>query len=172
MAIYALGDLVPDVHPDAYVHPDATVIGSVSLGAHSSVWPGAVIRGDDAAITVGARTSIQDGSVIHTTREFPTVVGDVCVIGHIVHLEGCVIQDHALVGNGSVVLHGAVVESHALVGSNAVVPNGMVVPTGAMALGVPAKLREGTVGVGAFDEAAASYAARAELYRTELRRLD
>ena len=172
MAIYALGDLVPDVHPDAYVHPDATVIGSVSLGANSSVWPGAVIRGDDAPITIGARTSIQDGSVIHTTREFPTVVGDVCVIGHIVHLEGCVIQDHALVGNGSVVLHGAVVESHALVGSNAVVPNGMVVPTGAMALGVPAKLREGTVGVGEFDEAAASYAARAERHRAELRRLD
>jgi carbonic anhydrase/acetyltransferase-like protein (isoleucine patch superfamily) len=172
MAIYALGDLVPDVHPDAYVHPDATVIGSVTLGAHASVWPGAVIRGDDAPITVGARTSIQDGSVIHTTREFPTQVGEVCVIGHIVHLEGCIIQDHALVGNGSVVLHGAVVESHALVGSNAVVPNGMVVPTGAMALGVPAKLREGTVGVGDFDEAAASYAARADTYRRELRRLD
>ena len=172
MAIYALGTLVPDVHPDAYVHPDATVIGSVTLGAHASVWPGAVIRGDDAPITIGDRTSIQDGSVIHTTRAFPTEVGDVCVIGHIVHLEGCVIHDHALVGNGSVVLHGAVVESHALVGSNAVVPNGMVVPTGAMALGVPAKLREGTVGVGEFDEAAASYAARAELYRRELRRLD
>lgn len=172
MAIYALGDLVPDVHPDAYVHPDASVIGAVTLGAESSVWPGAVVRGDDAPITIGARTSIQDGTVIHTTQEFPTQVGDVCVIGHIVHLEGCVIEDHALVGNGSVVLHGAVVQSHSLVGSNAVVPNGMVVPTGSMALGVPAKLREGTVGIGEFDRAAASYAERAKVYRNDLRRLD
>ncbi len=172
MAIYALGDLVPDIHPDAYVHPDATVIGAVTIGAESSVWPRAVIRADDGPITIGSRSSIQDGSVLHTTGEFPTRVGDGCVIGHIVHLEGCIIDDHALVGNGSVVLHGAVVQSHALVGSNAVVPNGMVVPTGAMALGVPAKLREGTVSVGEFERPAASYVERAKVYRDQQRRLD
>src|SRR5476649_418184 len=74
MAIYALGDRVPEIHPDAFVHPDATVIGSVVIGAESSVWPRAVLRGDYGSITVGARTSIQDGSVIHTIRDYPTTI--------------------------------------------------------------------------------------------------
>ena len=145
MPIYALGDQVPDIHPTAYVHPDAVIIGSVTIGAEASIWPGAVLRGDDGEILIGARTSIQDGSVLHTTLFQPTTVGDECVIGHIVHLEGCTIEDGALVGNGSVVLHNAVVRSGALVGANAVVPNGMEVPSGAMALGVPAKIRENAV---------------------------
>src|SRR5664279_4852951 len=86
VAIYALGDQVPEIHPDAFVHPDATVIGSVVIGAESSVWPRAVLRGDYGLITVGARTSIQDGSVIHTTQSHPTSIGDDCVIGHLVHM--------------------------------------------------------------------------------------
>ena len=106
------------------------VIGSVTIGAESTIWPGAVLRGDDGEIFVGARTSIQDGTVLHTTALLPTTVGDGCVIGHMVHLEGCTIEDGALVGNGSVVLHGAIVRTGGLVGSNAVVPNGMEVPAG------------------------------------------
>lgn len=172
MPIYALGSKTPSIHPTAYVHPDAVVIGDVTLGEESSVWPGAVLRGDDGAISIGARTSIQDGSVLHCTGFHDTVVGSDCVVGHMVHMEGCTIEDHALVGNGSVVLHEAVVQSHALVGSNAVVPNTMVVPTGAMALGVPAKLRENTVTEGQFELFVAVYVERGRQYRTELRRLD
>lgn len=171
MPIYALGDQVPRIDPAAYVHPDAVVIGSVTIGAESTVWPGAVLRGDDGEIHIGARTSIQDGSVVHTTPMHATVVGDACVIGHIAHLEGCTIHDGSLVGSGSVVLHRAVVESCALVGANAVVPNGMVVPSGAMALGVPAKLREGVVTPEMIELGMLSYVARGHRYRSELRRL-
>ena len=109
MPIYRLGDLVPDIHPEAYVHPDAVVIGDVVLGSESTVWPGAVLRGDFGRIVVGARSSVQDGTVIHAGPRFPTVVGDGCVIGHLAHLEGCTLEDGSLVGSGSVVLHFAVV---------------------------------------------------------------
>src|SRR5882724_4094526 len=115
MAIYALGDLEPQVDPDAWVHPDATVIGRVSLGPGTTVWPGAVLRGDYGVITVGARTSVQDGAVLHTTARIPTVVGDDVVIGHLAHLESCTVHDAALIGTGSIVLHEAVIETGALV---------------------------------------------------------
>jgi carbonic anhydrase/acetyltransferase-like protein (isoleucine patch superfamily) len=170
--IYALGDQVPTIDESAYVHPDAVIIGNVVLGPQSSVWPCAVLRGDDGEIRIGARTSVQDGSVLHCTPELPTVVGDDCVIGHMVHLEGCTIEDRALVGNGAVVLHQAIIRTGALVGSNAVVPGGMDVPTGAMALGVPAKIREGAVRPGMIADPAMSYVQRAERYARDLRRID
>lgn len=172
MALYALGDLEPEIHPSAFVHPDAVVIGRVSIGAESSVWPGAVLRGDSGEISVGARTSIQDGTVVHTTEHSPTRVGDECVIGHLVHLEGCTIEDLSLVGSGSTVLIGAVVHTKALVGAAALVPGGMDVPSLSMALGVPARIRPDSVrpeemiipGV-------KEYVFRAGRYREELRRL-
>jgi carbonic anhydrase/acetyltransferase-like protein (isoleucine patch superfamily) len=126
--LYALGDAEPDIHPDAYVHPDAVVIGSVFIGAESSVWPTAVLRGDDGEIHIGRRTSIQDGSIIHTTPFHFTTVGDECTVGHKVHLEGCRIEDKALVGSGSIVLHNAVVGREAIVGAGAFVGNNKVVP--------------------------------------------
>src|ERR1700731_3924471 len=143
MAIYQLGDLVPAIDPQAYVHPEAVVIGDVAIGPESSVWPHAVLRGDYGSITVGARSSIQDGSVVHAGPGFPTVVGDGCVIGHLAHLEGCILEDDTLVGSGSVVLHHAVIGTGATVGANAVVPNRMVVPPHALAIGVPATIRPG-----------------------------
>ncbi|MFI5048078.1 MAG: gamma carbonic anhydrase family protein [Acidimicrobiia bacterium] len=172
MPLYALGDVAPVVHPDAYVHPDATVIGDVTIGAGSTVWPQAVLRGDYGRIVIGDRTSVQDGSVIHATTELATVVGDDCVIGHLVHLECCTIHDGALVGTGSIVLHRAVVESYALVGAGAVVPNDMKVPSYAMALGVPAKLREQSVNAEEISRIAAEYVRNGNRYRLELRRVD
>ena len=172
MAVYALGDRVPDIHPDAYVHPDATVIGDVRIGAGSTVWPGAVLRGDYGTIVVGERTSIQDGTVIHATHELATVIGDGCVIGHIVHLEGCTIHDGSLVGSGSVVLHRVEVGPASLVGANAVVSNNTIVPPGAMALGVPAVIKEGKVKEGSFEMAAALYESNGKRYKTDLRRID
>jgi carbonic anhydrase/acetyltransferase-like protein (isoleucine patch superfamily) len=173
MALYALGDQVPDIHPDAYVHPDAVVIGSVTIGAGSSVWPSAVLRGDDGLIVVGARTSIQDGTVVHTTPFTPTTVGDDCVIGHNVHLEGCTIEDGALVGSGSVVLHKAIVRTEALVGAGALVTNGTEVPSRAMALGVPAVIKEDRVDPELMIQLGAkSYVDRAVRYREQMRRLD
>jgi carbonic anhydrase/acetyltransferase-like protein (isoleucine patch superfamily) len=171
MAIYALADRVPSIDPSAYVHPDAVVIGEVRIGASSSVWPGAVLRGDDGHIVVGARTSIQDGSVLHTTAELPTVVGDDCVIGHLVHLEGCTVDAGALVGNGAVVLHAARIRTGAVVGSGAVVTGGTEVPEGALAVGIPARIREGAADPSLITRARDSYVRRAARYRDELRRV-
>lgn len=171
MPVYALGDAEPRIHPTAYVHPDAVVIGQVEIGAESTIWPAAVLRGDDGRILIGEATSIQDGTIIHTTAFQPTTVGNRCVVGHNVHLEGCIVEDGSLVGSGSVVLHGAIIRTGALVGANALVPNGMEIPTGAMALGVPARLREGTVTPGQFEEAVVSYVERGRRFRTELRRI-
>lgn len=172
MAIYALGDMVPRIDPTAYVHPDAVIIGDVVIGAESSVWPGAVLRGDEGGITVGDRTSVQDGTVVHTTPMSPTRIGSDCVVGHMVHLEGCVIHDGSLVGSGSVVLHNAQVRSGSIVGANAVVPNGMEVPSGAMALGVPAKIRPDSVDPIQISMGVEHYVARGKRYREELRRID
>jgi carbonic anhydrase/acetyltransferase-like protein (isoleucine patch superfamily) len=170
--VYALGDRVPVIDPTAFVHPDAIVIGDVTIGPESSVWPAAVLRGDHGAIRVGARTSVQDGTVVHCTSTLDTVVGDRCVIGHRVHLEGCTIEDDCLVGSGSVVLHRVVVRSGALVGAQALVPNGMEVPSRAMALGVPARIRQDAVAEGAFDDAVQIYAHNAHWYAADLRRVD
>jgi carbonic anhydrase/acetyltransferase-like protein (isoleucine patch superfamily) len=170
MAIYALGDSVPDIHPDAFVHPEATVIGNVTIGAESTIWPQAVLRGDYGVIRIGARTSIQDGTVVHCTQQHPTVVGDDCVVGHLAHLECCTVEDAALVGTNSVVLHRAIVRSGALVGASALVPNDMEVPAGAMALGVPAKLRLDAVDPGMIPMLAKGYVANGRRYRDELRR--
>ena len=172
MAIYALGDQVPEIHPDAYVHPDAIVIGSVFIGAESSVWPTAVLRGDDGEIRIGRRSSIQDGSIVHTHPFHFTTVGDECTIGHKVHLEGCRIEDKALVGTGSIVLHNAVVGREAIVGAGAFVGNNKVVPPLAMALGIPATIKEGAVEPGHFDLGMQSYVDRAKRYRAHLRRID
>jgi carbonic anhydrase/acetyltransferase-like protein (isoleucine patch superfamily) len=172
MAVYALGELTPTVHPDAFVHPDAVVIGQVTLGAEASVWPGAVLRGDYGSITVGPRTSVQDGAVIHATSRLATIIGADCVVGHLAHLEGCVVEDGALVGSGSIVLHEALVRSGALVGAGAVVPGGMEVPGGAMALGVPAKIRPDAVPPDSFASNVALYVDNGRRYRSDLRRLD
>jgi len=172
VALYALRDQVPQIHPDAFVHPDATVIGSVTVGAEATIWPGAVVRGDYGSITIGARTSIQDGAVVHATRELPTTIGADCVVGHLAHLEGCVVEDGSLIGSGSVVLHGAIVRSGALVGAGAVVANALEVPARAMALGVPARIKPDAVVPGAFPGSVAGYVANGHRYRAELRRLD
>ena len=171
MPIYALGDLVPAIHPDAFVHPDAVIIGDVRLGAYSSIWPGAVLRGDEGHISIGERTSIQDNGVLHTTAAWPTVVGADCVVGHMVHLEGCIIENGCLIGNGSIVLHRAVVRSGAIVAANAVVLNDTEVPGGALAVGTPATIKSDRARQADIDDGVASYLARAQRYKRELRRL-
>ena len=171
MAIYALGDLVPSIDPEAYIHPEAVVIGQVSVGAGTSVWPGAVLRGDYGKIAIGEQTSVQDGAVIHATEDLPTLIGNECVIGHIAHLEGCVVEDQCLIGSGSVVLHRVIVRRGALVGAGAVVSPGTEVPSRAMALGVPAKIRLDAVAEGAVKDAVRRYVENGARYARELRRI-
>jgi carbonic anhydrase/acetyltransferase-like protein (isoleucine patch superfamily) len=172
MTVYALGDREPDIHETAYVHPDAVVIGAVTLAAGVSVWPGAVLRGDYGTISVGENTNIQDGTVVHCTPIHPTVIGAGCVVGHNAHVEGAIIEDSCLIASGSVVLNGATVGRGAVVGAGAVVPFDAVIPERAMALGVPARVREGhVVAEGHVERNVAMYRANADYYRDALREI-
>jgi carbonic anhydrase/acetyltransferase-like protein (isoleucine patch superfamily) len=171
LPIYALGDWEPEIDPSAFVHPDAVVIGRVTLGADASVWPAAVLRGDHGVIEVGGRTSVQDGTVVHTTHDWPTIIGAECVVGHNAHLEGCVVGDRCLIGSGSVTLNRAHVGEGALIGASALIPEGFKVPPGSMAVGVPARIRELTWPDGWIDRAVQAYVESARRYRTDLRRI-
>lgn len=171
MPIYALGDLTPTIHPSAFVHPEAVIIGNVQVGAGSSVWPCAVLRGDYGRITIGQDTSVQDGAVLHATEQLPTVVGDQVVIGHLAHLEGCEVRDRSLIGVGCAVLHRAVVSTGATVGAGAVVTNDMVVPENALAVGVPAKIKQDRSHPEMIALSAQVYVNNTERYNRELRRL-
>src|SRR5579859_373350 len=139
--IYALGEYEPEIHPTAFVHPEAIVIGRVTIGPEASVWPCAVLRGDHGRIEIGARTSVQDGTVVHCTREWPTLIGADCVVGHNTHLEGCVVEDGCLIGSGSVTLNRVVVGAGSIVAAAALVPEGFIVPPGSLVAGVPATIK-------------------------------
>ncbi len=130
VSIYALDDDEPEIDELAYVAPDAVVIGRVKIGPEASVWPGAVLRGDHGYITVGARTSVQDGTIVHCTAQWPTIIGDDCVVGHNAHLEGCVVEPGCLIGSGSVTLNRVVIGRGSIVAAGAVVPEGFNVPPG------------------------------------------
>lgn len=171
MPIYELEGVAPRIDPEAFVHPEAVVIGDVTIGAESSVWPGAVLRGDYGTITIGARSSIQDGTVVHAGPGFPTTVGDDCVVGHLTHLEGCTLEDGSLAGSGSVVLHWATIGPGATVAANAVVPNHTLVPPGALAVGVPVKILEGRSDAAMIRFSSQEYVANAARYRASLRRI-
>ncbi len=170
--IYALGKQVPQIATDAFVHPEAVIIGSVTIGAGSSVWPCAVLRGDEGEIRIGEQTSVQDGSVLHTTPDDPTVVGDRCVVGHIVHLEACTIEDDVLVGNGSIVLHRVIARSWSIIAANSVVLNDTEIPSGAIAAGSPAAIKLDRAKRDIIESGVAAYVERAQRFRSELRRLD
>jgi len=172
MPIYALGEYQQQIHPDAWIMHEAVVIGRVTVGAKATIWSGAVLRADDNDIVIGEETSVQDNAVLHVTEEFPTVVGRRCTIGHLAHLEGCTIEDEALVGTGSIVLHEAVVGARALVGAGAVVPGQMRVPPGSMALGTPAKIREGVDTDPLILPGVETYIRRGQTFREQLRRID
>ena len=172
MPLYALGDSEPDIHPDAYVHPDAVVIGNVTIGAEASVWPTAVLRGDDGRIEIGPRTSVQDGTIVHCTPWQPTIIGAEVTVGHNVHIEGATIGDQALVASGSVVLNGAVIGSGAVVAAGAVVSPNTEIPPRSMAIGIPARVRgDHVVPDGATAHAVESYVQRGKRFRAELRRI-
>ena len=172
MSLYALGDVAPQIHADAFVHPDCTIIGNVGIGAGSTIWPMAVLRGDQSRIVIGERTSVQDGAVLHCTRHLEKIVGEDVTIGHLPHLEGCTVEDGSRIGTGSIVLHNAIVRAGALVGAGALVPGNMEVPGGAMALGVPAKLKLDAVRPEQVTYPAQEYVRNCERYLKELRRID
>lgn len=135
------------------------------------MWPGAVLRGDHGHITVGARTSVQDGTVVHCTARHPTVIGDDCVVGHNAHLEGCVVEDGCLIGSGSVTLNRAVVGKGSVVAAGAVVAEGFAVPAGSLVAGVPATIKRSNMDTSSTERAVQTYIATARQYRAGLRRV-
>jgi len=137
--IEALGERVPRIAPTAWVHPAATVIGDVEIGPDSSVWPGAVLRGDFGAIRIGARTSVQDNAVIHSGPGALTVVGDDCIVAHLAFIEMALVEDACLVGVGAHVLPGAILRAGAVAAAGAVLAARLEVPSGHRAQGVPAR---------------------------------
>ena len=132
----------PRLHESAFAVESAVVVGDVEIGAESSLWFGAIVRGDVNAIRIGARTNVQDYTVVHVTRgTHPTSVGDEVTLGHRVTLHGCTVHDRCLVGMGAIVMDGAVVGPESIVGAGALVPPGMVIPPRTLAVGAPAKVR-------------------------------
>ncbi len=157
----------PQLHPSAFVADNATLIGDVRVGEDSSVWFGAVIRGDNEPIIIGSRTSIQDNSTLHCDPDHPLTIGSDVTVGHNAVVHGCTVKDGALIGMGAVVLDDAVVGEYAIVGAGAVVTSGMVIPPYALVVGMPAKV----VRTDRFDQKegnlanAAGYVARKNAYK-------
>ena len=140
MPIYRLGEHVPTIHETAFVAPDATLIGQVTLEAGASVWPGAVLRGDNEPIVIGEGSNVQDGAVIHTDIGFPVIIGPRVSIGHQVMLHGCTVHTNAMIGIQSVLLNGSVIEENTLVGAGCIVAEGKRFGPGVLLLGAPAKV--------------------------------
>jgi carbonic anhydrase/acetyltransferase-like protein (isoleucine patch superfamily) len=134
---------MPSIHPNAYVHPDAVVLGNVTLGRRVSVWPTAVIRGDSDAITIGDESNVQDGTIIHVDEGKPTTIGKRVAIGHRAIVHGSTVEDDCLIAMGAVLLNGVHVGSGSIVGAGAVCTEGMRIPPNSLVVGVPArKIRE------------------------------
>jgi len=140
MAHYQLGDDAPQIPESAYVAPEAAVIGRVTLGERSSVWPGAVLRGDNEPIRIGAGVNVQDGAVLHVDAGFPLVLEDNVSIGHQAMLHGCTIGEGSLIGIQAIILNNARIGKYCLVAAGAIVTEGKVFPDRSLILGVPAKV--------------------------------
>ena len=173
MAIYQLGDDAPELAPSAWVADSAQVIGRVRMAAGSSVWYGAVLRGDNDWITLGARSNVQDGCVLHTDPGFPLTLGDDVTVGHQVMLHGCTIGDGALIGIQAVLLNGAKIGKNCLVGAGSVVTEGKEFPDNSLILGSPAKVvRELTPEQASrMRLAALHYVDNAQRHRTQLKKI-
>lgn len=167
MTLYALGNAEPQLpeNGDFWVAPGAHVIGKVRLGAGVGIWFGAVLRGDNELIVIGAGTNIQEGVTIHTDMGFPATIGANCTIGHQAIIHGCTIGDNSLVGMGATILNGARIGRNCLVGANALVTEGKEFPDNSLIVGAPAKA------IRALDDRAAETLAKsAEHYVANWRR--
>lgn len=173
MAIYQLGERRPQIDETAYVFESATVIGDVRLAAHASIWPGAVLRGDNDPITIGPGSNVQDGSVLHTDVGQPLTLGENVTIGHQAMLHGCTIGDGSLVGMQAVILNGARIGRNCLIGAGALIGEGKEIPDNSVVIGRPGKiLREVTPAeLDGIRSGNQHYQERAAEYRATLKRL-
>ena len=160
----------PQIAASAYIDPQAVVVGDVTIGADSSVWPCVVIRGDVNFIRIGARTNIQDGSVLHVMRDMhPLILGDAVTIGHGAVLHGCTIESRCLIGMGSIILNGAKIGAGSIVAAGTLVPEGTDVPPGSLFMGHPGKFRRSLTDADqdSIDAYAERYVEYKEAYKAE-----
>jgi carbonic anhydrase/acetyltransferase-like protein (isoleucine patch superfamily) len=172
---YALGDDRATTDGEAFwIAPTAVVIGKVRLGKNASVWWGAVLRGDNAPITLGERCNVQDGCVLHTDPGFPLTLGKDVTVGHLAMLHGCTIGDNTLIGIGAVILNGAVIGENCLIGAKALVPEGKQIPANSLVMGAPGKVIRQLEDkhVLRIREAAEHYVGNWQRYRRDLRPAD
>jgi carbonic anhydrase/acetyltransferase-like protein (isoleucine patch superfamily) len=174
MAIYQLGEDVPRIAPTAWVADSAQVIGRVHLGEGASVWYGAVLRGDNEWITLGDRSNVQEGSVLHTDMGSPLTLGADVTVGHQAMLHGCTVGDGSLIGIQAVVLNGAQIGKNCLVGAGAVVTEGKVFADGSVILGAPAQAVRGLTDeqLQRIKAGALHYVGNAQRHRLQLKRID
>jgi len=140
MSIYRIDDKLPQIDASVWIAPNATVIGDIRLATDASVWWNAVLRGDNDPITIGARSNIQDGSVLHTDAGVPLPLGCDVTVGHLVMLHGCSVGDGSLIGIGSVILNRAVIGRSCIVGAHTLIPEGKVFPERVLIVGSPGKV--------------------------------
>ena len=138
--IYSLDNIAPNIHPTAWIAPNAVVIGRVVIGAGASIWFGAVLRGDYEEIRIGDGSNVQENSVLHTDRGFPLSVGTNCTVGHRAMLHGCTIGDGSLIGMGATLLNGSIIGDACLIGACALITEGKEIPAGSLVMGSPGKV--------------------------------
>lgn len=170
--IYALPGRAPELHPSSYIAPSADIIGAVTIGELASVWFNAVLRADNDVIRIGARSNIQDGSVLHVDPGAPLVIGEQVTVGHSVMLHGCTIGDCCLVGIGSRVLNHAVVGAHCIIGANTLITGRKTFPARSLILGSPGTVARALsdAEVAGLSEYAEHYTAKIALYRKAVSR--
>lgn len=174
MPVYSLGELHPKIGNDVWIAANATVIGDVVLGDKSSLWWNTVLRGDNATISIGASSNIQDGSVLHTDAGAPLKVGEDVTVGHLVMLHGCTIGNGSLVGIKSVILNHAVIGESCLIGANTLITEGKIIPPRSLVMGSPGKvIRElNEQEIQLLRMSAVHYVHNAHRYRDGLTRID
>lgn len=174
MAIYQLGEHLPQIDDSAYVAESANVIGKVVLGAQTSIWFGATLRGDNETLTIGAQSNLQEGCVVHSDSGYPLTVGVGVTVGHQAMLHGCTIGDGSLIGIQAVILNGAKIGKNCLVGAGALVTEGKEFPDNSLIIGSPAKaVRTLTAEqLNGLKTSAAAYVERAAFYTQQLKRID
>jgi carbonic anhydrase/acetyltransferase-like protein (isoleucine patch superfamily) len=171
MPLYEFGGIEPTVAGDVFVAPTAAVVGDVVIGPAASIWFGAVLRGDFGRIEIGEGTCVQDNAVLHCAHDLPTLIGRNVTIGHGAMLEGCVVEDGALVGTGSIVLQRARIGAGSMLAAGTVVVEDQEIPPGVLAAGTPATVKKELDGLalGWVNSAAAEYRRLRERYLEEVK---
>jgi carbonic anhydrase/acetyltransferase-like protein (isoleucine patch superfamily) len=173
MPIYRLGNKSPQIDPQSWVAPNATIIGDVRLGKNVSIWWNATLRGDNDPISIGENSNIQDGSVLHTDEGVPLNIGRNVTVGHLVMLHGCTVGDGSLIGIGSVLLNRCVIGQQSIVGANTLIPEGKIFPDRSLIVGSPGKVvrQLSEQEVAALAHSAEHYVHNGQRYRSELETL-